>query len=99
MRLGIAIFNAGAMDIPDFWVTVIPQPSGAAILNSGVPLALNLRSDWRKNIMRMISSFWEISKSGAMAVRAQPPTFYAPPRDSIAVPASLMRGDYVSRIG
>ena len=42
--------------------------------------------------MRMISNFWKISKSGAMAVRAQPPTFYAPPRDLIAIPASLVAG-------
>ena len=43
--------------------------------------------------MRMISNFWKISKSGATAVRAQSLTFYAPPRDSIAIPASLMRGE------
>ena len=43
--------------------------------------------------MRMISSFWKISKSGATAAHAHSLTFYAPPRDSIAIPASLMRGD------
>ena len=77
------------MHILYFWVRVIPQPSGAAILNSGVPMALNLRSGKKNEIMRMISIVWKISKFGATAVL----TFYAPPRDSIAVPASLMRGD------
>ena len=43
--------------------------------------------------MRMISSFWKISKSGATAARAHSLTFYAPSRDSIAIPASLMRGN------
>ena len=43
--------------------------------------------------MRMISFFGKIPKSGATAVRAQSLTFYAPTRDSIAIPASLMRGD------
>ena len=45
--------------------------------------------------MRMISIFGKISKSGGTAARAQSLTFYAPPRDSIAIPASLMRGDDV----
>ena len=67
----------------------------AAILNSGVPTALNLRFGRRSEIMRMISSCWKISKSGATAARAHALTFYAPPRDSIAIPASLMRGDIV----
>ena len=51
---------------------------------------------WQENeIMRMISIFQKISKSGATAVRAQSLTLYAPPRDSIAIPASLMRGDFL----
>ena len=94
---GFAILNSGAVHILDFWVRVIPQPSGAAILNSGVPMALNLRSGRKNEIMRMISIFCKISKSGAAAVRAQSLTFYAPARDSIAIPASLMRGDYTRR--
>ena len=40
---GVEILNSGAMHILDFWVRVIPHRSGAAILNSGVPMALNLR--------------------------------------------------------
>ena len=56
------------------------QPAaGAAILNSGVPRALNLISGSKNEIMRMISMFQKISKSGAMAVHAQSLTFYAPP--------------------
>ena len=94
---GLAILNSGAVHILDFWVKVIPQPSGAAILNSGVPMALNLRSGRKNEIMHMISIFRKISKSGAMAARAQSITFYAPPRDSIAIPASLMRGDLSSQ--
>ena len=90
---GFAIFIPGAVHILDFWVRVIPQTSGAAILNSGVPMALNLRSGRKNEIMRMISIFRKISKSGATAARAQSLTFYAPPRDSIAIPASLMRGE------
>ena len=70
-----------------------PQPSHAAILSSGVPMALNLRSGRENEVMRMISIFQKISKRGATAVRAQSLTFHAPPRDSIAIPASLMRGD------
>ena len=81
------------MHILDFWVRGIPQPSGAAILNSGVPEALNLRFGRKNEIMRMISIFQKIVNSGATAVHAHPLTFYAPPRDSIAIPAFLMRGD------
>ena len=74
---GFAILNSGAMHILNFWVSVIPQSSGAAILNSGVPMALNLRSGSKNEIMRMISVFQKISKSGATAVRTQSLTFYA----------------------
>ena len=70
------------------------QWAWATILNSGDPTALNLRSGRKNEIMRMISSFQKISKSVAMAARADSLTFYAPPRDSIAIPASLMRGDF-----
>ena len=70
MRLGIAILNSGAVHILDFWVRAIPHPSSAAILNSGVQWALNLRSAWKNEIMRMISIVQEISKSGAMPARA-----------------------------
>ena len=87
MRLGIAILNTGAIHILDFWVRVIPQPSGAAILNSGVPMAPNLRSGRKHEIMRMIPISWKISKSGSTAVRAQSLAFYATLRDS------EMRGD------
>ena len=87
------MLNSGAMHILYFWVRVIPKPSGVAILNSRVPMALNLSSGSKNEILRMISIFWKISKSAAMAVRAQSLTFYAPPRDSIAIPASLMRGN------
>ena len=69
MGLGIAIL--------DFWVSVIPHASSTAILNSGVQLALNLRSSWENEIMHMISIFRKISKSGATAAHA---TFYAPAR-------------------
>ena len=93
---GVAILNSGAMHILDFWVRVIPQHSGAAILNSGVPTTLNLRYGRTNEIMRMISISWKISKSGATTVRAQSRTLYARPRDSIAIPASLMRGDLAS---
>ena len=86
---------------PPFWIYAHPrflgkghpQPSGAAILNSGVPMALNLRSGRKNEIMRMMSISWKVSKFGGTAVRAQSRTFYAPPRDSIAIPASLMRGE------
>ena len=91
----LAIVNSGAMHIVYFWVRVTPQPSGAAILNPEVPMALNLRSGRKNEIMRMIPFFQTIAECGATAVRAQSLTFYAPPRDSIAIPASLMRGDYL----
>ena len=55
MRLGIAILNSGGLHILHFWVRVIPHPSGAAILNSGVQWVLNLRTTRRNEIMRMIS--------------------------------------------
>ena len=88
-----------SLHILDFWVRVFPQPSsGAAILNSGVPTALNLRSGRKNKIMRMISIFQKISNLRAMAVHAHPLTFYAPPRDSIAIPASLMRGEVAQSV-
>ena len=70
---GGAIFNSGAMHILDFdfWVGVIPQPSGAAILNSGVATALNLRSGRKNEIMRTISIFLKNSNSGATAVHGE----------------------------
>ena len=98
---------------PQFQSADMRQPWAlAAILNSGVPTAPNLRFGRKNEIMRMISIFWKIrqnqiarmisifrkiSKSGATAVRPQSLTFYAPPRDSIAIPASLMRVDKVSK--
>ena len=91
---GFAILNPGAVHILNFSVSVFPQTSDAAILNSGVPMALKLRSGKKNEIMRMISIYQKISKSGATAVRAQSLILYAPPRDSIAIPASLMRGDF-----
>ena len=45
---GYAILNSGAMHILDFCVRLISHPSGAAILNSGVPTALKLRSGRKK---------------------------------------------------
>ena len=57
MRLRIATLMSGAMHILDFWISVIPHPSGAAILNSGVQWALNLRPAWKTEIMRVISFF------------------------------------------
>ena len=80
MRLGIAIFNPGAVHILDLWVRVIPQTSGAAILDSGVQWALNLRPVWKSETMRMVSIFRKISKIGATAARAHSLTFYAPAR-------------------
>ena len=77
---GLAILNSGAMHILDFSVRVIPQPSGATILNSRVPMALTLRSGRKNEIMRMISMFWKISKSGATTARAPLLNFYAPAR-------------------
>ena len=71
----------------------------AAILNSGVPTALNLRSGRKNEIMRMISSFQKISKSGATTARADSLTFYAPLRNSITIPASLRRGEPESAQG
>ena len=59
MSLGIATLNSGAMNILDFWVRAIPHPSGAAFLNSGIQWALNLKSAWKNEIMRMISIFPE----------------------------------------
>ena len=43
-----AILNSAAMHILDFWVRAIPHHSGAAILNSGVQWALNVRPTWKK---------------------------------------------------
>ena len=81
-------FQSADMRLPWAW---------AAILDSAVPTALNLRFGRKNEIMRMISSFWNISKSGATAASAHSLTFYAsPPRDSIAIPTSLMRGDFGS---
>ena len=91
IRLGIAILNSGAMHVRDFWVRVIPHPSGAAILNSGVQWALNLRPAWRNEIMRMVSTFQKISKSAAMAARAHSLTFY--------VPARLIRCPHITDAG
>ena len=66
---------------PHLWsFRAIPHPTSPAILNSGAQWALNLRSAWKNEIMRMISIFWEISNSGAMAARADGLTFYAPAR-------------------
>ena len=80
MRLGIAILNSEAMHTLVFWVRIISDPSGAAILNSGVGWALNLSPAWKNELMRMVSIFWKNSKSGATAVRAHSLTFYAPAR-------------------
>ena len=77
---GVAILNSGAMHILDFWVRAIPYASGAAILNSGVQWALNLRPARKNEIMRMVSIFQKISKSGATVARAHSLTFYAPAR-------------------
>ena len=81
------------MPILGFWARVTPHPTSSAIFNSGVQWALNLRSAWKHGIMRMISIFQKISKSGAWrrALTDSPSTH---PRDSIAIPASLMRGEY-----
>ena len=57
-----------------------PPPSSVAILNSGIQWALNLKSAWKNELMRMISIFQKISKSGATAARAHLLTFYAPAR-------------------
>ena len=75
----IAILISEAMHILDFWVRAIPHPSGAAILNSGVQWALNLRPAWKNEIMRMVSIFLKILKSGAAAARAHSPSTH--PRD------------------
>ena len=80
MPLGIAILNSGAMHIFSFCARVIPHASGEAILNSGVQWALNLRPACKNELMRMISTFWKISKSGATAARAQSLMFYASAR-------------------
>ena len=80
-----------AMRTHDLWVRVIPHPSGAAILDTGVPWALNPSPAWKNETMRMVSISWTISKSGAIVARAHSPSRH--PRDSIAIPASLMRGD------
>ena len=79
MRLGIVILNSGAVHILSF-CAAIPHASGEAILNSGVHWALNLRPACKNETMRMISTFWKISKSGATAARAQSLTFYASAR-------------------
>ena len=75
-----AILTAGAMRMLHFWVRLIPHPPGAAILNSAVQWALNLRPAWKNETMRMVSIFQEISKFGAMATHAHLLTFYAPAR-------------------
>ena len=64
---------------PQFWRIGVPK-HGVAILNSGVPTALNLRIGRKNEIMRMISSFWKIAKSGATAAPAHSLTLYAPAR-------------------
>ena len=77
-----AILTSAAihMHILDFWARVVPHPSDAAILNSGVQWALNLRPTGKHEIMRMVSMFQKISKSGATVARAHSLSFYAPPR-------------------
>ena len=71
MRMGSqSSINSGAMHILSFWVRVIPHPTSSAILNSAVQWALNLRSAWKNEIMRMISIWQKILKSEAMAARA-----------------------------
>ena len=67
---GHAILTSATMHIMDFWVRVIPHPSNAAILNSGVRRELNLRPTWKNGIMHMISIFQKISNSGAMVAHA-----------------------------
>ena len=78
--LWLAILNSGAMAamrILDFRVRVIPYPSSAAILKSGVQLALNLKPASKNESTRIVSIFGEIPTSGAMAARAHSLTFYA----------------------
>ena len=77
---GLAILISGAIHILGFWIRVIPHPTSSVILNSGVQWALDLRHDWKNEIMRMVSNCWKISKSGATAARAHTLTFYAPAR-------------------
>ena len=87
---------------PQFWSCALPLFPGKGhpqTIRRSNPqfwssMALNLRSGREHKIIRMISIFRRISKSGATAVRAQSLTLYAPPRDSIAIPAPLMRGDF-----
>ena len=54
---GFAVLNSAAMRMLDFWERVIPLPSSAAILNSGVQCALNLRPAWKNETMRTVSIF------------------------------------------
>ena len=63
------------MHILDGWVRVIPHPSGAAILNSGVQWALILRPAWKNETMRMVSILQKISTFGGTAARAHSLTF------------------------
>ena len=88
---GFAILHSGAMHILGFWVRVVRHPTSSAILTSGVQWALNLRSAWRTKSCASI--FQKLSKSEAMAARAHSDSPSTHPRDSIAIPASLMRGD------
>ena len=68
---GFAILNSGAVHILGFWVRVIPIPPGQQSSILGIQWALNLRSACKNEIMRMISIFWKIPKSGAAPVHAQ----------------------------
>ena len=90
---GFAILDSGDMHILDVWVRAISHPLGAAILNSGVQWALNLRPAWKHEIMRMVSNFPQHLKNGEPQRPALTHSPSTHPRDSIAIPASLMRGD------
>ena len=87
MRLGIAILNSGAMHILDCWVRVI-----AAILNLGGQWALNLRSTWKAKPCAWFQFYGKSQNPEPWrpALTHSPSTH---PRDSIAIPASLMRGN------
>ena len=74
---GLAILNSGATH-PRFLGKGHPPTIRRSNPQSGVPMALNLRSGRKNEIVRMISILRTISKSGATAVRAQSLASYAP---------------------